>query len=169
MERILRALSVSIVIIGSVVAFAVSTHIDQTTISVISGTVLGILIALPCGALLAFVLLRRRDNGYTATTYERQMRSTVPLPPNPPQYWVLPPQLAGMANPAMLRNGMNAVLASPATWPSTVDATGVLPPRRRFYVIGENGEPRAVDDNEMDVGEADDRYAFNASEGGAAF
>ena len=168
MEKILRAVSIGIIIIAAVIAFVISTRIDQNTISVLSGTIIGILIATPCGALLTVVLLRRRDGG-AMTTYERQMRSVSPLPQNPPQYWVVPPQFNGMANAAMMRNGVNPAIAAPATWQMPQDAAGMLPQRRRFYVIGENGEPRAVDQDEMDTAVMDDPYAYNSGETGAAF
>ncbi|MCL4505325.1 MAG: hypothetical protein M1434_04500 [Chloroflexi bacterium] len=168
MEKILRALSAGIILIAAVIAFVISTRIDQNTISVLSGTIIGVLIAIPCGALLTIVLLRRRE-GATMTTYERQMRCISPLPQNPPQYWVLPPQLSGMANTSMMRNGASPAISAPAAWQMPQDSSGAPPPRRKFYVIGENGEPRAVDQDEMDTASSGDPYAYNGGETGAAF
>ena len=166
MEKVIRAISVAIVIFVTIVAFAVGTRIDQNTISVLSGAVIGILVAAPCAAVITFLLLRRKD-GDRAPVYERQLRNTVPLPQNPPQYWVLPQQFQGMANPAY---NMPALGTGNMGWQMQTNNTVALPrPRRRFYVIGESGEPKPVDEGAFSRDEYDGVDAYGVEEPGAAF
>jgi|GEM_PF-1468930 len=165
MEKIVRALAIGIVIFATIIGFAVSTRIDQDTISVLSGAVIGIVTAAPFAAILTMVLMRKRDNRMV-TSYERQMHSSVPMPQNPPQYWVMPQQVAAMNNSAF--GQQQAALAAPGQWQSGADAY-MMRPRRRFYVIGENGEPRMMDAGAADANSSTDDYDLSGSETGAAF
>ena len=168
MDKIIRAFAISIVIFATITGIVVSTRIDQNTVSVLSGAVIGIITAAPFAAILTFVLTRRRDNNNTVvTSYERQLRGSVPLPQNPPQYWVLPQQFAGAQNGAYGQQQQPA-LAGPTQW-SMNPETYTMRPRRRFYVIGENGEPRLMDEAAVDQDDANDAYGMGGSETGAAF
>ncbi|HEY3289581.1 MAG TPA: hypothetical protein VGK87_05595 [Anaerolineae bacterium] len=163
MEKVFRAFTVSIVIFAVIIAVVVGTRIDQNTVSVLSGALIGIITAAPFAAILTFALLRRKgDNTSTpvATSYERSLRSNVPYPQNPPQYWVMPQQFAPTQAQTML--------ASPAKWPSPDDAYSMRP-RRRFYVIGENGEPRMVDEEITEKEAVTEGYEQYGHEPGAAF
>ena len=167
MDKIVRALAISIVIFATIIGFVISTRIDQTTISVLSGAVIGIVTAAPFAAILTFILARKRD-GRVITSYERQMHSSVPMPQNPPQYWVMPQQLAGMSNGSY--GQQQPALAAPAQWPGNSDPSAyMMRPRRRFYVIGENGEPRIVDEEAAEMDMANDAYGLGGGEPGAAF
>lgn len=166
MDKVFRAFAVSIVIFAVIIALVVGTRIDQNTVSVLSGALIGIITAAPFAAILTFALLRRRgDSSSTpvATSYERGLRSNVPYPQNPPQYWVLPQQFT----PAQQQQTM---LASPAKWPTANDAYAMRP-RRRFYVIGDagRGEPRLVDEELTEKEAVMEGYNQNGHEPGAAF
>jgi hypothetical protein len=168
MDRLLRALSIAIVIFATIVAFVVGSRIDQNTISLLSGTMIGILIATPGAAIITFVLLRRRENN-AASGYDRSLRHSAPLPQNPPQYWVLPQTMQPMRAGAYPVNAIPAGITAMG-WPMAPGMGGeemnYLPrPRRKFYVIGENGEPKALDDPATD----DDPYAIDSDGPGAAF
>jgi hypothetical protein len=170
MDKIARALAISIVIFATIVGFVVTSRIDQNTISVLSGAVIGIITAAPFAAILTIVLTRKRDNT-VVTSYERQMRSSVPLPQNPPQYWVLPQQFAGMNNGSYGQQPQPA-LAGPSQWQMNADASAnayMMRPRRRFYVIGENGEPKMVDEEISEQEAANEAYGMGGGETGAAF
>jgi hypothetical protein len=166
MEKVIRATSVAIVIFVTVIAFAVGSRIDQNTISVLSGAVIGILVATPCAAIITFLLVHRKDqNG--VSVYERQIRHSAPLPQNPPQYWVLPQQFAPMINPAY---GNQALGAGTPGWQMQQNGVQALPrPRRRFYVIGESGEQKVVDEGAFSRDDVEDPYAYGGEDTGAAF
>src|ERR1700674_1613419 len=103
MDRVIRATSVAIVVFATIVAFIIGSRIDQNTISLLSGTLIGILVTAPCAAIITFVLVRRRESN-TLSGYDRSVRQSVPLPQNPPQYWVLPQQFQPGRNPAYAQN-----------------------------------------------------------------
>jgi hypothetical protein len=170
MDRVIRATSVAIVVFATIVAFIVGSRIDQNTISLLSGTLIGILVTAPCVAIITFVAVRRRESN-SVSSYDRSMRQSVPMPQSPPQYWVLPQQFQGMGNPAgnpaYAHNAIAAGIAAP-NWPMAQEDMQYLPrPRRRFYVIGENGEPKLLEDGS--AGNANDPYAIDSDEPGAAF
>jgi hypothetical protein len=143
MDRVLRATCVAIVIFATVIAFIVGSRIDQNTISLLSGTMIGILIAAPSAAIITFVMVRRRESS-SLSSYDRGIRHSTPLPQNPPQYWVLPQQYAGANAPAYIQG--SATHTGAPGWPGAPDEMSYLPrPRRRFYVIGENGEARMLE------------------------
>jgi hypothetical protein len=145
MDKVLRATSVAIIIFATVIAFVVGSRIDQNTISLLSGTVIGILIAAPCATIITFVLVRRRESNNSLSSYDRGIRHSTPLPQNPPQYWVLPQQFAAMNAPAYMQAAGASNTGAPM-WQVSPDQAAYAPrPRRRFYVIGENGEPRLLE------------------------
>ena len=161
MEKVIRALSVGIILFATIIAFIVGSRIDQNTISLLSGAMVGILIAAPCAVLVTFIAVRRRESN-NISIYERSMRHGYQMPPNPPQYWVMPPQFQAPTQTApAIPGGM-----SMSGWPGSQEEMQYLPrPRRRFYVIGENGEPKPVDSEAA----TDAAYPFDPDEAGAAF
>ncbi len=139
MDRIVKASAFGVILCGVVFGFVVGSRIDQSTITLLSGTLVGVLVATPCVAVITWLAARRRDDDWRAR--ERYMRQSAPLPPEPPQYWVVQGQ-------PVAADGRAARLSTPMGWPGQYgDAAGFMPrPRRKFYVIGENGEPREVTD-----------------------
>jgi hypothetical protein len=139
MDRMVKASAFGVILCGVVFGFVVGSRIDQSTITLLSGTLVGVLVATPCVAAITWLTVRRRDDDWRAR--ERYMRQSAPLPPEPPQYWVVQGQ-------PMTADARAARLSAPMGWPGQYgDTAGFMPrPRRKFYVIGENGEPREVED-----------------------
>ena len=144
MDRLMRASALGVILCGVVFGFVVGSRIDQSTITLLSGTLVGALVATPCVAVITWLAARRRDEGRRDDDWrarEHYLRQSAPLPPEPPQYWVVPGQPVTV-------DGRTARLAAPMNWPTGYgDLAGYMPrPRRKFYVIGENGEPRELAD-----------------------
>lgn len=145
MDRLLKASALAVILCGVVFGFVAGSRIDQSTITLLSGTLVGVLVATPCVAAITWLAARRRDDDWRAR--ERYMRQSAPLPPEPPQYWVVQGQ-------PVATDGRTARLSAPMGWPgqygdagSASTGSAFMPrPRRKFYVIGENGEPREVAD-----------------------
>jgi hypothetical protein len=161
MDRVLRATSVAIIIFATVTAFVIGSRIDQNTISLLSGTMIGILVAAPCAAIITFVLVRRRDAN-SLSSYDRNMRQSTPMPQSPPQYWVMPQQYAQLNGAAYMQAG------GAQGWPMPQQDAPYLPRQRRFYVIGENGDPRMLEDRSAMAGSGDP-YEADSESPGAAF
>jgi hypothetical protein len=159
MDKVLRAFSVGILLFATIIAFIVGSRIDQNTVSLLSGAMLGILIAVPCAILVTFIAVRRRESN-NISVYERSMRHGYQMPPSPPQYWVMPPQFQTPAQTAPAIPGGLSMTA----WPGSPEEMQSLA-RRRFYVIGENGVPKPVESE----GATDAAYPFDPDETGAAF
>jgi len=143
MDRLMKASAFGVILCGIVFGFVVGSRIDQSTITLLSGTLVGVLVATPCVAVITWLTARRRDDSRRDDwrAHERYLRQTAPLPPEPPQYWVVQGQ-------PVAADGRTARLSAPMGWPGHYgDAADYMPrPRRKFYVIGENGEPREVAD-----------------------
>ena len=159
---LLRVFAIAILSFAAIVAYMIGTRIDQETISLLSGTLIGILVTSPCAALITYILVRRRDQNHMSS-YERASRSNVPLPQNPPQYWVMP-QMPALSNASLMQAALNAGSAV-SGWPGTPDSRYLPRPQRRFYVIGENGETKTMDGEPT----LNDEYEMEPGESGAAF
>lgn len=140
MDRIIKATAFGVILCGIVFGFVVGSRIDQSTITLLSGTLVGALVTAPCVAAITWLAARRRDDDWRPR--EHYLRQSSPLPPEPPQYWMAQGQ-------PVTADARTARLAAPMGWPGQYgEAAGFMPrPRRRFYVIGENGEPREVADS----------------------
>jgi hypothetical protein len=149
MDKLLKSLAFGIVLCGIVFGFVVGSRIDQSTITLLSGTLVGIAVAAPCVAVITWLVVRRKDDEWRVR--ERMLRQSAPLPPEPPAYWVVqaPPNAGVIGSPGAPSNPY--ALANPYTT-SMMPASGMPRPRRRFYVIGENGEPREVPDPAVGTG-----------------
>ena len=145
MERIGKAMALAVVLFFIVLGIVVGTKMDQNTIALLGGTTLGLVIATPCVAIATYVSMRRRDEH----SYERSPRSMAPMPQNPPQYWVVPPQMQQQHQ----QNGMPQ-MQQQLPQPMAMGAYGMrpstpeymLPAKRRFYIIGETGEVQELDE-----------------------
>ncbi len=176
MDKIIRAFTISIVVFAIIFAYFVSTRIDQTTVSVISGAMIGIITAAPLAIIMTLVVARRREDPYTSS-YERQTRSSVPLPQNPPQYWMTPQQYGAANNNGY---GQSPALVAPSQWQMNSEAAGatrgaspasaqMANSRRRFYVIGEDGQPKMVDQDISEQDDANGMFVMGGADSGAAF
>ncbi len=162
MDRVLRALSVGIILFAVVIALIVGSRIDQNTVSLLSGAFIGVLIASPCTVVVTLITMRRRETT-SSSTYDRTLHHSYQMPPNPPQYWILPQPFQSATHMGYQAPSI-AAATSAAGWPGSSSDSQYLPKSRRFYMIGTNGEPKAVEDETAD--EAD---SYNAEATGAVF
>lgn len=140
MERINKAAAVGVVFFSVMLAGFVGMKVDQTTIALLGGAFIGLVVAIPTTALIMLVGLRKRDDGL-AQHQATQPRYQAPLPQNPPAYWVMPqgvPQTPyTVREPAPSYQALQQPIAAPEY---------LLPQsRRRFYMIGEGGEVKEIE------------------------
>jgi hypothetical protein len=129
MERLVKAVALAVILFFVVLGFVIGSRMDQTTIALLGGTTIGLLIAAPCSAIVTYLVLRNRDErGYGQSRHYNQPQQT------PPQYWVVQ-QAPNMPQSQPHYN----------TLPTTQYAAPFeLPPRRKFYLIGESGDTSEI-------------------------
>ena len=133
MERLVKTFAVAVILFFIVLGFVIGSRMDQNTIALLGGTTIGLLIAAPCAAIITYLAIRNRDES-------RQFDSPQYRPPQPPmQYWVVP-QAPIAPQSAPHYNALAGT--SPYTMPTE---QFVLPPRRKFYLIGESGESSEIE------------------------
>jgi hypothetical protein len=137
MDKINKAAAAGIVFFSIVLAGFVGVKVDQTTIALLGGAFIGLVVAIPTTALIMMIGLRKRDDGPQAS----QPRHQAPLPASPPQYWVMPQGMPQspytVREPQANYQQLQQPIAAPAY---------LLPQsRRRFYMIGEGGEVKEIE------------------------
>jgi hypothetical protein len=86
MERLVKAVAAAVVLFFVVLGLVVGSRMDQTTIALLGGTTIGLLIATPCSAIATYLAIRNRDEqGYGQSHHYSQP------PQSPPHYWVVQP------------------------------------------------------------------------------
>jgi len=145
MDKIGKAFGAGIVFFSIVVAGFVGSKVDQTTIALLGGTFIGLLVAVPTTLLVVLIARRRSDEHTQQLQQERGQRYVAHMPPSPPQYWAMPQQgydMRVMPPPTMQQMQphypqLNSGIAAPDY---------MLPlSRRRFYMIGEGGEVKEIE------------------------
>lgn len=141
MDKVAKAMAVSLVLFSIVLAGFVGSRVDQITIALLGGTFIGLLVAIPSSLLVMVLMTRRRDDD----RYERPQRYTSQpshLPPSPPQYWVMPNQTQQAYDVRVSQTP-----ASPPQVQAPIVAPEYMLPmnRRRFYMIGEGGEVKEIE------------------------
>lgn len=137
MDKVVKASGAGIVFFSVVLAGFVGSRVDQTTIALLGGTFIGLLVAVPATLLVVLISHRRRDE-------QNQQQPAAPrysthMPPSPPQYWVMPqqPYDVRVVSPQQMMPQLNAGIPAPEY---------MLPmSRRRFYMIGEGGEVKEIE------------------------
>ena len=129
MDRLVRATAVSIVLFFVVLGLVIGSRMDQTTIALLGGTTIGLLIAAPCAAIVTYLVMRNRDE------------SSAPKPPPTPTYYIVPQN--GMPMPPALPPSQPMLTANPPAY-QQIPAPFVLPPQRKFYLIGGDGTAEEV-------------------------
>ena len=151
MEIFIRSLAIAIVLFFVVLGMVIGSRMDQTTIALLGGTVVGLLIATPCAAIVTYLAVCNRNESSAPCT--RQFTQPV-LPPNPPQYWVVPQTMH--APPHITPQPSSGVAPTPQ---QSLAPVFELPPRRRFYLIGATGEPSEIEpDDATDADIAQGRW-----------
>ena len=129
MERLFRVVAAAVVLFFVVLGLVIGSRMDQNTIALLGGTTIGLLIATPCAAIVTYLMMRHRDE------------SSAPSATSTPTYYVVP-QASAPTVPALSAQQPLLSVAPPIYQP--VPAPFVLPPRRKFYVIGGGGEANEV-------------------------
>ena len=113
-------------------AAVVAARLDQLTISLLGGVMLGVLLAAPIATLVTYLALRQRHAEAMVSTYS-QMRQQ-PAPQSlPPQIMMLPAPAAYQPPAQAMRQPMYQPI-EPFT----------LPTHRRFYMIGDDGSASEI-------------------------
>lgn len=135
MDKINKAAAAGVIFFSVVLAGFVGIKVDQTTIALLGGAFIGLVVAIPTTALIMLVGLRKKDDA-PAERAPRYQAPQAPLPASPPQYWVMPQQPYAVREPAPNYQQLQQPLAAPAY---------LLPQSRRFYMIGEGGEVKEIE------------------------
>jgi hypothetical protein len=136
MDRLSKAVAISLVLFSVVLAAFIGSRVDQVTIALLGGTFIGLMVAIPSVLLVMVLMTRRREED----RYDRP-RYTAHMPPSPPQYWMMPHPADAASD---FRVTQLPTQPSPAR-PVIGAPEYVLPAvRRRFYLIGESGEMQEI-------------------------
>ncbi len=133
MDKINKAAAAGVMFFSIVLAGVVGARIDQTTIALLGGTFIGLLVAIPATILVVLISLRRKDE----QQHERMQRYSSHMPPSPPQYWMMPQQPYDVRVMQPQHPQLQAPIAAPEFMLSAA--------RRRFYMIGEGGDVREIE------------------------
>jgi hypothetical protein len=130
MERLVKVVALAVILFFVVLGLVIGSRMDQATIALLGGTTIGLLIAAPCSAIVTYLAIRNRDEqGYGQNRHFSQP------PQNPSQYWVVPQSLT-LPQTSLQHNS----LLPTAQYAQSFE----LPPRRKFYLIGESGDASEI-------------------------
>lgn len=79
----MKAVSIAVVLFFVALGVVVGLRMDTSTITLLGGTVIGILIAVPCAVIATYATMQKQDE---------QSRSAPSIPDDVPRYWTPPPQ-----------------------------------------------------------------------------
>lgn len=130
MDKLIKALAIAIILFFVILAVVIGTRIDQYTIALLAGATLGLIIAAPGAALITYLAIRLGRE----ETRRPDMGSHYGMPMPPPGWFGYPAR-----QPHAYRPAMDAAAESFA-----------LPPRRRFYLIGEAGQATEIEPEQVD-------------------
>jgi hypothetical protein len=140
MDKVSKASAISIVIFSIVLAGFIGSRVDQMTIALLGGTFIGLVVAIPATVLIVVIAMRKRDEASVERTHRYSTPNySAPMPPSPPQYWVMPNQAYDPRATQVVQ--MPQQLQQPIAAPEfMLPAT-----RRRFYMIGEGGDAQEIE------------------------
>lgn len=136
MDKINKAAAAGVVFFSIILAGFVGIKVDQTTIAILGGAFIGLVVAIPTTALIMIVGLRKRDEPARPGVYHyHDQRPAQP---------VFPQQQAG--SHLILQNGQLAgwTVVNPNQQPAQPE-WGLDPVKRRFYVIGDGGDVQEIE------------------------
>jgi hypothetical protein len=125
MQTLNRAAGVAIVLFFTGLGLMIGWRIDQVTIALLAGVTIALVVVIPITALIIVLIQRDRSSAYS---YHQATPPTVPYPSSP-QHVIAPPT-------------PKAYLPSQA--PDAYAEPFAMSPRRRFYIIGEDGTSREI-------------------------
>ncbi|HQV70956.1 MAG TPA: hypothetical protein PLW39_11030 [Thermoflexales bacterium] len=129
MDKLIRAASAAFVIFAAVFAFIAGQRIDQMTIALLGGVMIGLLFTMPVLVVVVIALNRNRHAEEPIAAPEHYYS---PMPQQPPQMWLTPAQIKQLESAQQPAYQMPQGYAAPPVFQ--------LPPQRKFMVIGDNGE-----------------------------
>jgi hypothetical protein len=132
MDKINKAAAAGVIFFSVILAGFVGIKVDQTTIALLGGAFIGLVVAIPTTALIIMIGMRRKDD----VPADRQARYHAPMPQSPPQYWVMPQQPYMAREPQHYQQLQQPIAAPEYMLPQS---------RRRFYMIGEGGEVKEIE------------------------
>jgi len=138
-KNISLAIAVSIFVFFSIIGVALGTRMEQSTVNVLLGIVIGVLVAFPCGIAVGYAIRsakRQReyeDDRVAADPRMGQQFSTM-------NQYLSPAQIAQLV---ASQYGPSAAV-SPYQLTSQNPFPSLEPQQRNFTVIGENGESRQI-------------------------
>lgn len=135
MDKLLKATFAGIILCGIVFGFVVGSRIDQSTITLLSGTLVGIAVAAPCTACIVWLVMRRQVEDERVKSRAMQMNRMEMTQP-----WQV--QQPAMPDPAL----MMAMMMQQRGLPQGQQPQGFMPRQRQFYTIGSDGEPKQLTD-----------------------
>ncbi len=112
-------------------AVAIASRLDQLTVSLLSGVMVGMLMATPVTALVTYLTVRQRQSEGVVAPYAQIRPAPVTLPVSQP------PQIVMLPAPANYQLPMQ-MMRQPQYQSQPVEPFS-MPPQRRFYMIGEDG------------------------------
>ena len=139
MEKYTKISAYAVFIFVGLFAIVVGTRIDQQTISLLAGTVMGFLVASVTVGSFAYVLGRRRPD---IREQSQQMRY-ISAVPQPQQMYTMPPYIQQFQAHMGSANQYNAMLMQQS---APITQTMQLPQPRRFYTIGTAGASEEMTD-----------------------
>ena len=153
MDRFIKASAIGIVLCGIVFGIVAGSRIDQSTITLLSGTLVGLAVGAPCAAIITWLAIRRREDEWKAR--ERAIRQQMQMQPPPPAWDVrlpAPPMenalLGQLAALAQLQQFQGQGTGAGAGYGAGGYPQVFLPrPPRKFYEIGDDGEAHEMADD----------------------
>lgn len=133
MEKLTRAAGAAFVIFAAVFAFIAGQRIDQMTIALLGGVMIGLLFTVPMLVVVVIALNRNRRAEEPISAPEHYY---APMPQQSPQMWLTPAQIQQLGSAQPQAYGYQSQAPQGYSAPPMFQ----LPPQRKFMVIGENGE-----------------------------
>lgn len=133
MEKLTRAAGAAFIIFAAVFAFIAGQRIDQLTIALLGGVMIGLLFTVP---LLVVVFVALNRNRRAEEPISAPEHYYAPMPQQAPQTWLTPAQIQQLSSAQPQGFGFQPQTAQAYAAPPMFQ----LPPQRKFLVIGENGE-----------------------------
>ena len=136
MDRVIKASAAGIILCGIAFGFVVASRIDQSTITLLVGALVGIAVGGPCVGAMVWLVMRSKVEDERVKHRALQMHRM-----DSSQPWQVQ-QPTAMPDPAMIM----AMMMQQRMPSLPQQPQAFLPRPRQFYTIGDNGEPKQLTD-----------------------
>lgn len=130
MDKLIRGTAAAFAVFAGVFAFIVGQRIDQITMALLGGVLIGLLVTVPVFGALVYAAIKTSARNQELLPSRQHFYAPMPQPQ--PQFW-------SPASP--MRTDAHSFSDASSAFPAP--AMFQLPPQRKFYVIGDDG---AVED-----------------------